>query len=90
MYGWEKSSSPLPSSAYAFTRAKTCTSLRFPPARGGGSIVHLTDFPFATTFTGPIAVITSSRAGLSVSASTVVSWKATRVNLSSLSPRFAP
>lgn len=57
---------------------------------GGFSIVHLMDVPFATSRTGPIAVITSSRAGLSVSASTVVPLKTMRVNFSSLRPRRAP
>ena len=58
---------------------KACTSSRGPPAVPGLSMCHLIEVPRLTSFTGPSAVITCSRAGLSVSASTSLPLKAMRV-----------
>ena len=71
-------------------RAKMCALLRGALEEYTPPIVHLTPVAFFTVFTTPKPVITSNRAGLSVSASTVVSWKEMRVKFSSRRPRFAP
>ena len=86
MNGCEKSSSPEPSSAYAFTRAYMCTRSRGAADGEGFSIFHATRVPFAVSFTGPSAVITTIRAGRSVSASTIVPSNEIRVNFNSSNP----
>ena len=54
------------------------------------SPVNAPSCPILTTLTMPHPVMTTSRAGRSVSAATVVPSKAMRVNFSSFSPLFAP